>query len=69
MDPNRKYTHYKKVDKQLLRGIAIEKFSTCPFKQNNWRYIAAEEIHEESKPPVMLTPNISVRYWTCQTQY
>ena len=35
LDPNRKYTHYKKVDEQLLIGIGIENFSTCPFKQNN----------------------------------
>ena len=37
LDPNHKYTHYKKVDEQLLIGIGIENFSTCPFKQNSWR--------------------------------
>ena len=35
LDPNCKYTHYKKVDEQLLSGIGIENFSTFPFKQNN----------------------------------
>ena len=32
LDPNRKYTHYKKVVEQLLSGIGIENFSTCPTK-------------------------------------